>query len=55
MRALVRRRPHRLPDAEVTRLFGNELAEFGVEQMVWLALYEACRVGRAYGNAIIYS
>lgn len=44
-----------LSDAEAARLFAlPPEADFATESMVWLTLYEACRVSIASGHAIVF-
>ncbi|MEV7229766.1 hypothetical protein AB0M79_22475 [Polymorphospora sp. NPDC051019] len=44
-----------LSDAEAARLFDNGDDPFGIEQAVWLTLYETCRVSVASGHAVVYT
>jgi hypothetical protein len=44
-----------LADGEAARLFAvNESDPYGIEQIVWLTLHEACRASLDHGNAIVF-
>ncbi|WP_433216831.1 hypothetical protein [Microtetraspora malaysiensis] len=43
-----------LSDAEAARLFTLPPEDFAIETMVWLTLFEACRVSVASGHAIVF-
>ncbi|WP_067137045.1 hypothetical protein [Microtetraspora malaysiensis] len=43
-----------LPDAEAARVFALPPEDFATETMVWLTLFEACRVSVLSGHAVVF-